>query len=373
MRIRWLILICALCLLVACATADREAAAPREAADMGYSAALARSGAIAAPAAVVNAPALSVQTANTPKAAARKVHHEGSIRLRATQPQRAIDQAVQWTRAAGGYVESLTSQNLVLQIPAERFRSVYDQVLGLGEVLAKSLSARDVTEEFLDVELRLSQAKATRERLLALIQRAGSQNEKLRLLREVERLSKEIELMEARMARLRTLVAYSRLSLGVESRKALDGPASQELRGFDWINSTGASRRGADRDAARFSLATPAGMVELGDAPMWSAASPDGVTLQTQQRRNDPKGSTAFWLEALRWRLKDRFAQVEQRTAGEFAVLRAVSVEEPRFIFWIAVTARDDKLFVAQAYFSTEDRERRYETPITNSLRGGVK
>src|SRR4051812_47015541 len=242
---RWLIVACVPGLLAACAADLKTAGVMGERADSGYSGELARgraSLAAAAPAAAASAQTLSIEMANTPSAAARKVHHEGSIRLRATQPQRAMDQAVQWTRAAGGYVESLTSQNLVLQIPAERFRSVYGQVLGLGEVLAKSLSARDVTEEFLDVELRLAQAKATRDRLLALIQRASGQNEKLRLLREVERLSKEIELMEARMARLKTLVEYSRLALSVEGRKALDGPAAQELRGFDWINSLGASR-----------------------------------------------------------------------------------------------------------------------------------
>jgi Domain of unknown function (DUF4349) len=370
---RWLVVSCVLGFLAACATAppDREAGAPvRERADAGDPGTL-RIETVGASA----APAIAGVTRkpNAPSPVARKVHHEGSIRLRATQPQRAIDQAVQWTRAAGGYVESLTPQNLVLQIPAERFRSVYGQVLGLGEVLAKSLSARDVTEEFLDVELRLAQAKAMRDRLLALIQRASSQSEKLRLLREVERLSKDIELMEARMARLRTLVEYSRLALSVEGRKALDGRAAQELRGFEWINSIGVNRRSPDRDASRFSLATPSGMVELADAPMWSAASPDGVMLQTQQRRNDPKGSTAFWLEALRLRLKDRFAQVEEKAAGDFAVLRAVSVEEPRFVFWIAVTTREDKLYVAQAYFPSEDRERRYETPVTTSLRGGVK
>jgi hypothetical protein len=51
-----------------------------------------------------------------------------------------------------------------------------------------------------------------------------------------------------------------------------------------------------DRDAGRFPLAVPSGMVELGDGPMWSAASLDGVTLQTQQRllgRADEPGRQA--------------------------------------------------------------------------------
>lgn len=322
------------------------------------------------------APAASRSLARSePSAAAvaRKVHHEGSIRLRATQPQRVLEQATQWALASGGYVESLSSQNVVLQIPAERFRSLYDQVLGLGEVLAKSLAARDVTDEFLDVEMRLAQGKATRDRLLALIARSTNQNEKLRLLREVERLSKDIELLEARMARLQTLVEYSRLALAVEGRKAFEGQPLQEVRGFEWVGTLASDIRREDRDATRFSLATPVGMVELDGTRLWSASSPDGVTLTTQQRRNEPKGTTALWLDALRWRLQGRFGEVDQKTAGEFTLLRLVSTEEPRFIFWVAISAKDDRLFVAQAYFPSGDREQRYEAQIMNSLRGGVK
>ena len=303
----------------------------------------------------------------------RQVHYEGAIKLRATQPRQVLEQAVEWVRAAGGHVESLNAQRVVLQIPAARFRALYDQMLGLGEVLDKSLSARDVTEEFLDVELRLAQARTTRDRLLVLIQKATDRKEKLRLLREVERLSTEIELLESQMARLRTLVDYSRLTLNVEGRKAFEGRALQELRGFDWINTLATDQRRQDRDAIRFALAAPVGMVEIEGTPLWSAASPDGVTLGTQQRLNEPKGTTAFWVDALRWRLRERFAQVEHKAAGDFAVLRLVSREEPRFVYWVAVAAKDQKLFAAQAYFPSLEHERRYETPVMTSLSGGVK
>lgn len=303
----------------------------------------------------------------------RQVHYEGAIKLRATQPRQALEQAVEWVRAAGGYVESLNAQRVVLQIPAARFRALYDQMLGLGEVLEKSISARDVTEEFLDVELRLAQAKSTRDRLLALIQKATDRKEKLRLLREVERLSTEIELLESQMARLRTLVEYSRLTLSVEGRKAFQGRALQELRGFDWISTLATDQRRLDSDASRFALGVPLGMVELQGASLWSAASPDGVTLSTQQRRNEPTGATAFWVDALRWRLLERFALVEQRAAGDFAVLRLVSREEPRFVYWVALAAKEQKLFIAQSYFPSLEHEQRYQAAVMNSLSGGVK
>ncbi len=375
MLLRWTAVVALLCLASACASSIREA--PQSLADRVATAEAARPqyerAGLGAP-----APALSQATADEaalaePAAPERKVHHEGSIRLRATQPQRVLEQAAEWTRAAGGYVESLTPQNAVLQIPADRFRPLFDRVLGLGDVLSKSLSARDVTEEYTDVELRLSQAKAARNRLLALVEKATKQSEKLRLLAEVERLSKEIELLEARMARLQKLVAYSRLTLAVEGRKTFDGSATEELRGFEWINALASDNRREDRDAARFKLAAPAGMVELDDARLWSAASPDGVTLTTQQRRNDPQGSTAFWLDALRLRLGERFAQVVQKQAGDFAVLRLESRDEPRFVFWVAAAAKDDKLLVAQAYFPSLERETRYQAAILDSLRGGAK
>lgn len=373
---RWMASSILLCLLAACAaTPGGNSPDLAEAADAFKSAApaMARRSAPAPALAAAPRSVATVADAGAIAAPQRKVHYEGMIKLRATQPLKVIEQAVEWIREAGGYVESLNSQQVVLQIPAARFRPLYDQMLGLGEVLDKSLSARDVTEEFLDVELRLAQAKTTRDRLLALIQKAEDRKEKLRLLREVERLSTEIELLESQMARLRTLVDYSRLSLNVEGRKAFEGQAPQEPRGFDWIGALATDNRRADRDASRFMLAVPAGMVDLDQTPLWSAASPDGVTLLTQQRRNEPRGSTTFWVDALRWRLKDRFAQVEQKTAGDFTVLRLLSRDEPRFVYWVAVATRNEKLFVAQTYFPSLDHERRFEAPMLGSLKGGVK
>lgn len=303
---------------------------------------------------------------------ARKVHYQGEIRLRATQPHQVLTQAVELVRAEGGYVESLEGERAVLQIPAARFRALYERILGLGEVLHKSLSARDVTDEYLDVELRLNQARLMRDRLAALLQKTSDRKEKLRLMRELERLSAEIELQELSMTRLRTLVDYSRLTLQVEGRPAFDGRSEHELRGFGWID-TLATERWSQQDAAeRLALAVPAGMVEL-DGTRWSAASADGVALGAQRRRNEPRGTTAFWADAIRWRLQQRFDQVEPITAGDFTVLRLLSREEPRFVYWVAVAAKSDQLQVAQAYFPSPAHEQRYRAQLLASLSGGAK
>lgn len=364
----------ALCLLAACAAAP-GAYAPRGMEDEAMPAMaeqraaptalkLARQAAPAAPAA---AEAAAPGTAQT-----RKVHYEGEITLRATKPGEVLARAVEWTRAEGGYVESLGDGQAVLQIPAARFRALYDRLLGLGDVLHKSLSARDVTEEYLDVELRLNQARLMRDRLVALIQKTADRKEKLRLMRELERLSAEIELQELRMARLRTLVDYARLTLRVQGRPAFEGDSQQELRGFGWIATLATEQWRDMPGTSRLALAVPQGLVEL-DSTDWSAASPDGVSLGALQRRNEPRGSTAFWVDALRWRLQQRFAQVEAMTAGDYTVLRLLSREEPRFVYWVAVAVKADKLQLAQAYFPSPAHEQRYRAQLLASLTGGAK
>lgn len=308
-----------------------------------------------------------------PAAPARKVHYEGEITLRATKPGEVLARAVEWTRAEGGYVESLADGQAVLQIPAARFRPLYDRLLGLGDVLHKSLAARDVTEDYLDVELRLNQARLMRDRLVALIQKTQDRKEKLRLMRELERLSAEIELQELRMARLRTLVDYARLTLRVQGRPAFDGDNQQELRGFGWITPLATEHwRGSTRDTSRLALAVPQGLVEL-DTADWSAASADGVTLGALQRRNEPRGTTAFWVDALRWRLQQRFDQVGTMSAGDYTVLRLLSREEPRFVYWVAVAVKADQLRLVQAYFPSPAHEQRYRAQLLASLTGAAK
>lgn len=303
----------------------------------------------------------------------RQVHYEGLIYLRAPQPRQVLEQATEWTRGVGGYVESLTTQQLVLQIPVPHFRPLYDRILGLGDVITKSLSARDVTEAFQDVDLRLKQTKTTRNRLLALIENISDKREKLRLLREVERLTAEIESLEAQMARLKTQVEYSRLTLNVEGRGNFGASKTEELLGFEWINALRPDHQLGERGMGKFELAVPSGLVQLQESKLWHVASADGAAMWTEKRDNEPKGDTRFWLDAIKWRLIDRYAQVEEKTVGGFALLRYISREEPRFVYWIGVYAKDDKLFVAQAYFPSLEHEKRYESAANVSLQGGVK
>ena len=80
------------------------------------------------------------------------------------------------------------------------------------------MTAEDVSEEYHDAEVRLSNMKATRQRLQDFLAKSANVNDMLTLERELERVSMEIDRVEGRMRYLREHVAFSTLVVGLTAR-----------------------------------------------------------------------------------------------------------------------------------------------------------
>ncbi len=98
----------------------------------------------------------------------------------------------------------------------------------VGVVLEESQSGDDVTEQVVDVESRLSNARNTEKRLVDLLQkRTGDLADVLAAEREIARVREEIERFDAQRKNLERRVTYATLNLEVteEQHAALDlGP-----------------------------------------------------------------------------------------------------------------------------------------------------
>lgn len=92
-------------------------------------------------------------------AVARMVHYDGFARLRVTRVEEGVDQVRAVAEGLGGHVERVGSDSITVRVPVASFRAAFDQVLTLGEVLDKSLTAQDVTDAFTSVDLRLKTAR----------------------------------------------------------------------------------------------------------------------------------------------------------------------------------------------------------------------
>ena len=97
----------------------------------------------------------------------------------------------------------------------------------------KQIVSQDVTAETVDVEARLRNLIAVRDRLRGYLDRASSVAEIIEIERELARVQGEIDALEARLEYLRSSVAMAEISLRVERPRVL-GPLGLVFAGVGW-------------------------------------------------------------------------------------------------------------------------------------------
>ena len=132
-------------------------------------------------------------------------------------------------RKLGGYYdnESLsnndyaTAYDLKIRIPSDKFEILIAKIeSGEGEVSYKEIDARDVTEEFIDLETRLGNKQKYLTRYQELLRNAKNIKEILDIEEKIRVLEEEIESTTGRLKYLNDQVNYSTLELNISQKKA---------------------------------------------------------------------------------------------------------------------------------------------------------
>jgi len=138
----------------------------------------------------------------------------------------------------GGYYdkESLsnndysTEYDLKIRVPANNLEILINKIeQGEGEVSYKEIDARDVTEEFIDLETRLTNKQKYLAKYQEILKSAKSIKEILDIQEKIRGLEEEIESTTGRLKYLNDLVNYSTLELNISQKK--DFKYSPENRG----------------------------------------------------------------------------------------------------------------------------------------------
>lgn len=302
----------------------------------------------------------------------RSIYYSGYLKMRVTRPQEALDQAAGLAKGLGGFVERLSATAITLRVPVDSFQKAFDQVAALGDVLEKSISAEDVTDALMEIGLRLDTARATRERLIVLLAKARNEQEKLELLRQIQRLTEEIDRMESQIRTLQSLASFSRLTLEVQQREAMTARTSdQDVAEFRWIHQLSPFQRLVAAMGKRLEFQIPKGLVELGNKRTFITESADGTVFWASRRANQPEGSTVFWLEALKSRLAPEFGAVTVQEMGGFQILRLVDRSEKPYLYWVGVKVNASDLELIEVYFPDATHEKRYGAEILKAIEGG--
>lgn len=152
----------------------------------------------------------------------RKIIYNAGLTLETRDPDGVYAFVMEYMKEQKGYIASARRWvdmderlhiEMRLRLPAPALETALAAIGGLGKVVEKSITGRDITEEYYDLEARLKNKKRQEERYLEILQAAKTVDEVLKVERELERIRGEIESMEGRFRYLQDQTELATLNL----------------------------------------------------------------------------------------------------------------------------------------------------------------
>jgi hypothetical protein len=285
-----------------------------------------------------------------PEEQERKRVYQGYARLLVGRPEQTRDQLMLMAEESGGYVESVAGYSVVLRVPASLFRSVYDQILTLGEIMDSSVETFDVTDQITDFQGRLDIATRTRARLYALLDRTADTEERVKILREIRRLTDYIEQITQNLELLESQVAFSRITVELEARHQGMQDSSRVIP-FPWIDALDPLYASISDLKGKVMFSPGEDFAVFDREESYRAESPDGTRIRIGSLPNNPAGDELFWQRALAYHLKARYGKAEEKTAGRVRGVLFTSKGPDPFYYFVGVLADGRTLYVAEVLF----------------------
>lgn len=153
----------------------------------------------------------------------RRVIRSGDLELRVTDVEAAVRYARDAIADRGGHVASSTARSMgdddarsdiTFEVPSEEFDAIMGLLRDASQVVSvahESTSSQDVTEEYVDLQSRLSNLESTEARFVELLEEAESISDVLSVENEISRIRGEIEQIQGRINYLDQRTSYSRI------------------------------------------------------------------------------------------------------------------------------------------------------------------
>ena len=162
----------------------------------------------------------------------RKIVRTGSLTLQVEDVVEAMDKVAEIAAKLDGYVVSSTKhENRLIQgyvsirVPVGSFDEAFTRLRQLAiKVPHEETTARDITEEYVDLEARLRNLEATEKQYLAFLERAEKVEDMVAVQRELSIVRQQIEQIKGRMLYLERTSDMSRIEVTLQLEKPLTEP-----------------------------------------------------------------------------------------------------------------------------------------------------
>jgi hypothetical protein len=160
------------------------------------------------------------------------------IDMRSKDPWATSDRAQAIATSLGGDVLNLSqsgtadtrSASLTIRVPSSRFGDALQQLKSLeGEVQTSGVSAQDVTDQFVDLQARLTAKQAEEQRYIAILNRANTIDEILKVDASLGNVRTQIEQLTAQINSIKQRTDFSTISMSISTLSALPGDTTGKV------------------------------------------------------------------------------------------------------------------------------------------------
>ncbi len=294
--------------------------------------------------------------------------YSGWCRLVVDEVEQAKKQLERLAEDSGGYVEAVHGMAVSLRVPAVRFQEVFAAAQKLGEVTGKAIETYDVSDTLRDQETRLRLAERARERLYQLLEKTSDVEQRLAVLREIRRLTEEIEQVRLSLELLRNQIALSRITVELQQRRP-EGEERQAGIPFAWIAALQPLYPSLPKSAGKAAPKLSDEFAVFAKEARYRAESPEGTRVRIGSTDNAPRGDEAFWQKALLYHLGPRYRKAEAMEQGAWRGALFTSKDARPYSYLVAVRVQAKMLTVFEAFFpDPEALDRRLPT-VQEALR----
>jgi hypothetical protein len=165
----------------------------------------------------------------------RKIVKTGYITLEVEDIAETMDEVAEMANELNGYVVSSykheyergVSGYIAIRVPFEKFDEAFERLRQLAiAVPYETTTAKDVTEEYVDLEAQLGNLQATEAQYLALLEKAETVEDMLKVQSELSKVRGQIEQIEGRMKYLEQTSETSLIEVDLEETPGLAAPWS---------------------------------------------------------------------------------------------------------------------------------------------------
>ena len=161
----------------------------------------------------------------------RKIIKTGSLSYEVKNLSETEEKIVAWLEGFGGYIADTwtnrNNMNVTVKVPSSSFEEAMNSTGDFGELLSRSISTEDVSENYYDLETRLETRKILQEKLESYLAGAKSISDLLEIERQLNDVTSELESMEKQFRRLSNQIDFSTISISCRL------PANTTEAGFE--------------------------------------------------------------------------------------------------------------------------------------------